>query len=550
MDENEKNVKETEAGNATIIEEAQPEPQKEGKKEKKEPEKEKKPPIVINNEGDTPKRRVWPFFVIIALLLSVIALLVWFIVSGLTSGDSNADTSKSQSADKTESSEIVSSSESSLYDDESNVSDDEGENAETPETDVVTKALALIEEGDTEAAYKLLYGAGIENENAQALLEKFLVLPQKTVVYDGSGETISTITVKYDSLGREINELKITPDGAYYEQQERRYDENGNVIYEFAFEQFPDELDGSIHISEYDENGNQIIHTSFRYDNDPPSNESALPYYLPVEQILYTYDAGGRLIERWKPYSYNHPTDPEVGKTVYVYHPNGNLQSETTEWKDAIIAQKQYNENGDLLFSRDKSGIYGSERVIENTYDSDGNLIYHIDKSALDEIIYTDKYTYSNGVLTSLQHTEQNFQRESSYVETYDSDGNVVERTSIQEDGTTVVAKYFYNSLGKVSKITTDYQDGTSSVSEYSYDQRGECIKYVVTISDGRVQGSETVFDANGNVLKEIDLSDNSISREYWYDDYGICVKTYRNFPHNNSSYTYVYSDFVFIYVP
>lgn len=426
-------------------------------------EQEKAPVSVVINRNsddeDEPKKRMLPFILVIVLLLGVIAFLCWFIITGMLSKDDG-----SEGKSEMESTDTDSRSESSLYEENNaNVSEDsengssegiesgediensEGVDEGEDEYDVVSEALSLIDEGDIDAAYQLLYGAR-EDERAESMLKKFLVLPGKVTTKQEEREEV--ISYIFDTKGNMIS--KTVSDI-----------ENG-VIY-----------GSSTVTTTFDDDGKLLTYTEIETPNGVGDTRT-------VTQYENTYDSNGRIIKSWRPHGFY--TDTMLGLTEYNYNANGILVSEKTTYDSRVSREYRYDDDGNILYSFDIM-----DGTTEYVRGEDGRLL--------------------SSTFTGMAHTGDK-KRETTY--TYNSSGEIYkEYETVKDENGTVVrtseSTYEYTSgvLTSIVKITT-YSDGTKRTDEYKYDSHGNILKgngfnrEIVYESDGSVTVNE--YDNNNKL--------------------------------------------------
>ena len=122
----------------------------------------------------------------------------------------------------------------------------------------------------------------------------------------------------------------------------------------------------------------------------------------------------------------------------------------------------------------------------------------------------------------------------------YDADGNTVQYTFTDVDGTETTSFYTYDARGNMT--VAEMSDG--DITEYTYNSRDLRTRAVTTSPNGDVNTTIWTYDSRGNCLKCVwaDSAGNEGSSVYTYDAAGNCVKeTYTSSYGDVSSYTYTY---------
>ena len=241
-------------------------------------------------------------------------------------------------------------------------------------------------------------------------------------------------------------------------------------------------------IYEHDENGNMI--NCARYvPSETDEEEYVLQMEYPsdfyIEETEYekTYDEDGRLQKKE-----NISEDGREGRIVeYTYDENGNRREDIRSWYE-------YNWDGENINYYDGYEIYnvqnrlierggkdenGRERKIESyEYDKKGIILTYTSYSENGEIYYSDKYEYE-----------------------YNEHG--------------------WGTFVKI--IRTDNQGIVMGVNEYeaTYDEVGNLIRWEWR-SDGKVRASHDYIYENGVLVKILDEDDSAVA--LGYDENGKCI--------------------------
>ncbi len=401
-------------------------------------------------------------------------LMALLVVLSCSAFGCNTDEDKNNS--KAESSSVSENENSNTSSDVSdNTSKDE--NNETKE-DFFAKAQALISEGKYSEAYGVAYEASETDEDCKNLLKDFVVVPTeentKAEISTSyiSYKTEATTKYTYDAQGRKIKE-ETTDSEEGTQTSEWFYNQNGDIVKEIS----TDDMGYTNTIENlYDTEGRLIktLSTS-AFEGEDPSSYSEDYIYNEKGQLVMKIFADSDC------YGY---TD------VYTYNEQGVLIKETQTDSDGELGREVfYNEKGLIL--KEIEYLYGEPFFInEYTYDEKGNLLIKFEDYGEETGNSATEYTYDsqNRVLTEKYST---FYPETNEIEvdyslenTYDSNGNLIKCvTNIPEIGITTI-EYIYDSKGRILKetettnsvgenFTIDY----NSFTEYTYDKNGNTIK-------------------------------------------------------------------------
>jgi YD repeat-containing protein len=462
---------------------------------------------------------------------------------------------------------------------ESSISEQSESASEDTVPESVTQAQALIKEGKYYEAYAALY-ADKDNEDAKALLDKFLVVPtviegrsytdynltqeieyneygdkilvttvnplikgnedgtvtKYEYVYDGNGNiTKSVMTIdnsdsqtvieyEYDSKN---NPIKIIED---WKTTENVYDENGNVIKEIA----TDDSD-NIYVSEftYDEKGNQLSVKSFTNGEEWESKE-----------FSYEYNDKGDIIK----IALTNNIRPESSyDTVYDCHydENGRIIKKVTSVSGQIIASNgptieefEYNDKGDIVKLTKTTATYVSVTEYEYTYNESGDIVKERSvKNAYNSSTYIDNYDeFGNMTL------HQNGDKFSKNEYTYDENGFTVKKVTTERDplfyknDKVYTFEYTNDELGNVLKIVTKDPNNMETVSEFVYDDESRILKETRTEIIGGQSNlyyvDEFTYDDKGNILSyyhKYYSQESTVTYGYVYDDKGNILEKSKN---------------------
>lgn len=224
---------------------------------------------------------------------------------------------------------------------------------------------------------------------------------------------------EYDEKGRELNYRRLSDDGDEYAIIQRKFDDNGNCIYEennegTKFWRIFNEEGKVIHFRsldcdnvetqsdwKYDERGNMICYidhanefkVSNHYNYDERGNiiriTTTSSGFVGIDEKCYEYDDNNNLIhyqdsrrnEKW--YSYDEKGRLVCteffhgGKELIEYDENNNpihYIRINSHGKIFLHIFKEYDENNNLTHEYDTDGTISRYR-----YDENGNCIYRID---------------------------------------------------------------------------------------------------------------------------------------------------------------------------
>jgi len=299
-----------------------------------------------------------------------------------------------------------------------------------PET-TYTEALALLEKGSIEEAYRLFLTIR-DFRDVSDYLSRFSFRYEKSVV-QGPVREAHTSRTEYDSFGRTIfSETVYLHNSARY-QYSAHYDENGRLIFQ-----------------DWLRNGTSWNTIAVQYD----AQGRPIKAFEGREVTMLEYDQAGRI---------GKVIYPNGGVTLKNYDSYGNLVEErvTNSDQETTVYVYEYNEHGDLI----KSTIYepyGSQVTREHCryeYDEHGNKIKQ--QSLLNEAY--DEWEYdANG-----NETKHLFYLSSGdfvcFYSKYDENGNVIEKRREDQNGITYDSYLEYDSYGNLIKDSTVYYKDPSN---------------------------------------------------------------------------------------
>ena len=259
------------------------------------------------------------------------------------------------------------------------------------------------------------------------------------LVKKDTGETLSSATYGYDSMGRLIEMSDVTGESVY------TYDSAGRLI------------------TATDGNGKKLT-----YGYDIYGNVTSVTY-PDGKSVTYTFDALDRMTS---------VTDLEGKTTRYEYDADGNLtkvirsDGETRLFYDAL---GQVTGIGNV-----KDGETISAYAYR--YDGRGNIIYEeaviLVEGKLVKTISTYSYDGKSQLVESHVQTPGEAEAVTTYV--YDPAGNRLEMETVKGSETLTVS-YRYDEAGRL----VEENDSQNGITTYTYDKAGNLVETVTNKADG-----------------------------------------------------------------
>lgn len=224
----------------------------------------------------------------------------------------------------------------------------------------LASAEALIEQGEYEQAYKLLYGIR-QNEKAAELLSGFKVLPLKI---RGNGTSWILYTDfkcdnTYDENGLLTGKTEVSNHNCT-EVFTYTYDDQGRLITEKRVKKFEGESKSYTEYNSY----------TYNEHGDVASLESSDLGFTYRINYEYTYSEDGKILS---------VTDLSSEETTrYVYNDAGQLIEKANE---SAVYRYTYDKNGNLIKETINEDYEAQNSMTEYTYDSDGRLIQTVTTS-------------------------------------------------------------------------------------------------------------------------------------------------------------------------
>ncbi len=347
--------------------------------------------------------------------------------------------------------------------DNNDVSDNTSKNdfSETASSNVCNKAKTLIEKGDAEGAYKLLYNSE-QTDEVRAMIDDFKIVPTREV-YKYAGSSFDSVVADrtFDSKGN------VLTNNTSSKKYEYTYDDKNRVVFERHIYS-----DGEVTISySYDDEGRVI-----KIENNDPRQK----YHCIEERV---YDKYGNETKRTRKSN----GFIEVSEHKYTYDEKGNIIKD--EYPDDVFAPV-------IEYVYDDSN-----RVIERkvdidkylfVYDEKGNLLSETYDSYHDMNEYRNEFTYDiNGNKTKEIYTEDGKTVE-TYEREFDSASRLLKEVHIKYGRETEkeTTTFEYNEKGLlITKKTTRVDTETV---EYSYDNVGNLTEIKTSALLSKVQSFYT----------------------------------------------------------
>ena len=281
---------------------------------------------------------------------------------------------------------------------------------------------------------------------------------------------------EYSSVGNEISHVEYDNDGEVSSREEYAYDSAGNLISEVVYNEDGEVRRQTEYSHEYDSAGNQISEVAYNEDGEVGSREE------------YAYDSAGNLISQVE---YN--GDGEVdSRTEYSYDSAGNrIRYVLYDWDGNVIVLQEYTYDSAGNRIKEYHEYYWEE------YDDEGNET---------SIVRTGNYKYIYDSADNLIRMEQYWDHGVTYLEEYDSNGNLIYSCENSDDGKLESRyEYQFDEQGKVlerrssgkKKLSLEEQAllesshggdwsyvNYSTVEYYKYDDSGNLIEEEKYYSD------------------------------------------------------------------
>ena len=162
----------------------------------------------------------------------------------------------------------------------------------------------------------------------------------------------------------------------------------------------------------------------------------------------------------------------------------------------SVSGYDTYDSNGNIIETSNTTNGVTSTSIYE--YDSQDRLIRTTYSGSINYVI---NYTWSGSTRSySYSYTTSGVTTSKSGYDTYDSNGNIIERSSTT-DGTTYTYVYEYDSQYKLIKTTISghfnyviYYTWSGSTRSYSYS--------IISSGVGTYASGYEIYDSNGNIIE------------------------------------------------
>ncbi|EKE02807.1 MAG: hypothetical protein ACD_20C00329G0001, partial [uncultured bacterium] len=302
--------------------------------------------------------------------------------------------------------------------------------------------------------------------------------------------------ITYDSIGREVKTQEVNPKNAsnnILSTEEKFYDLNDNLILQESTVFEPDRTSKKIITSWCYDNMNRLAGI-IEAKNSKDEKETDYTYF-PAGLLQNTIKPDGSILEN----DYD-----ELGNTIELKSSDGSIhyQFSYNELNQCIFAkdlvnneniERQYDLKGNLLLEKVTNDL-----IIAHEYDLLGNRI---------RTIYPDKssaiYLYDPINLKKVIRTDKNGRSYEHGFDKYDTDGNLLEVTSINK----TKIKTQIDDLARITSIETNgFKQKVKS-----YDKIGR-IKGIITKDASYENESDFDYDELNQLTKETGLFENSYS--------------------------------------
>lgn len=348
--------------------------------------------------------------------------------------------------------------------------------------------------------------------------------------YDSANGYLYSLYWEYDAMGRVIRETD-----ALGHIKEKKYDANGNLIYEQGPQQdihFEYKYDYSNRLIAKDKvlNDGTRLSEHFKYNylnqktaiTDVYGNETTFAYdalgHLITTTFAPTIDENGQLVQTVLKSSYD-----VLGYPLATIDGKGNVTESLhtargkpyfIRYSDSSTEKNEYSLDGLLLKNISRTGL-----TTQYEYDFQGRVLKEEALAATGELL--SKRTFRYNAFHLLSETDQNGNIISYHYDgagrlirttkgkqitdlVYDSCGRIASSTVYEysKPETAILLRYQYDVLNRViAEETEDLQGSTQNRVEYGYDVMGNRTQ-VITYSDAGKAVNQTTYDPLGQVIQ------------------------------------------------
>lgn len=244
---------------------------------------------------------------------------------------------------------------------------------------------------------------------------------------------------------------------------------------------------------------------------------------MSFSEYLYKYDKTCNPVKECEYYN------GELNTTIErKYDPSGSFTEKKTDFRDNAEYLREYDKNG--VLRKETTYGYTGEVEVVTEYNEAGLPIRKESFSST----YTVEYEYDDeGILLKEIETDydDNNEVDKIYEDIYDSDGEMIQRTIISSDGSSILASRTETVEDGNKKTLNTYgsNDELRYVTEKEYDEKGNLLKEITySIENGDrefLSSSEYVYDDENRVIDYVYVLVDRTEIKYEYSDEGYLSK-------------------------
>lgn len=244
---------------------------------------------------------------------------------------------------------------------------------------------------------------------------------------------------------------------------------------------------------------------------------------MSFSEYLYKYDKNGNPVKECEYYN------GELNTTIErKYDPSGSFTEKKTDFRDNAEYLREYDKNG--VLRKETTYDYTGEVEVVTEYNEAGLPIRKESFSST----YTVEYEYDDeGILLKEIETDydDNNEVDKIYEDIYDSDGEMIQRTIISSDGSSVLASRTETVEDGNKKTINSYgsNDELRYITEKEYDEKGNLLKEITySIENGErefLSSSEYTYDSENRVINHVFELVDRTEIKYEYSDEGYLSK-------------------------
>ncbi len=391
------------------------------------------------------------------------------------------------------------------------------ENKEEAPLTPIEQVMEYIDNEEFEKAYELLLT--LEGEEAEKLLLRFSLLPEKHIETDRNGNTTTTDYV-YDKWGN-VTEKTVLEHWGQKRVEKNEYDERGRLLSRTQIS--PKDVSKTV----YTYNDNDDILTIEQYTNGALSHKQENVYnenggLLSVKsnssEHIYEYNNKGLLISQNSTYHYNGTSL----KNEYEYDEQDRLSKHifTDEYKKVTVREFTYTDEGKIETETEDGKVYAVK-----VFDKKDRTVYEIYPSNKTGLLRTEYEYAENGKMNRRYMVTLN-------------DGKEEWQETVWESADA-------NNLLKIPansplKETTTTSSGDVHEDIYTYDENGE-LSRIVTKRNGEVVLTQ-IYTVGEKLINEVA---NDHDYKYTYHNGNLL-----EMKDEKSSYSLKYENYKLYYNP